>query len=303
VAAVAEDTALQREAFVTWKAGVRGMLDACVEAVNAFKRKLGGVKPIHQKDVRDHVAYYECGCEKRTQCFKATFHRPKLKGKKTRSSEWEIKSVSERHEFCEMQEPPAVAMANRFIPAEIKLILIMAFDQGLQPVDAFNNSQSGAAEQQIAVTWTIKDVQNLYTTLSQMIGEELIEVLHALERAGHFVRVDVVRNAQGAFVLNRIFVATRWMQEQYKLFGKVTLLDSSYGKNKELMPIQGFIGLTSERHLTIFGFASTRSETKYDFEWLFESFYLCYNTLSRTWITDGDEKIYESLSVVAKRHA
>lgn len=136
-----------------------------------------------------------------------------------------------------------------------------------------------------------------------MIGEELIQVLReALCHAGHFVRVDLVKNAQGALVLNRFFVATRWMQEQYKLFGKVTLLDSSYGKNRELMPIQGFIGLTSERHLTIFGFASTRSETKYDFEWLFETFSLCYQTLSRTWITDGDEKIYESLSVVAKRH-
>ena len=29
----------------------------------------------------------------------------------------------------------------------------------------------------------------------------------------------------------------------------------------------------------------------------------CYNTLSRTWITDGDEKIYESLRVIADRYA
>jgi hypothetical protein len=240
VTAVAEGIVLQRATFDRWKAGVCGTLKSCVEAVNAFKREMGGVKPLHQKEVRDHVAYYECGCQEGSQCFKATFHRPKLKaGKKVRSSEWEIKSVSKRHECCEMQEPPAVAMANRFIPPEIKLILVMAFDQGLQPVVAFNNSQSVAAEQSIAVTWTTKDVQNLFTTLSQMIGEELIQVLRELRHAGHFVRVDLVKNAQGALVLNRFFVATRWMQEQYKLFGKVTLLDSSYGKNRELMPIQG----------------------------------------------------------------
>lgn len=59
VTAVAEGIVLQRATFDRWKAGVRGTLKSCVEAVNAFKREMGGVKPLHQKE---HVAYYECGC-------------------------------------------------------------------------------------------------------------------------------------------------------------------------------------------------------------------------------------------------
>ena len=61
VSAVAEDNAARKASFESWKASVRGTLASCVEAVNAFKREMGGVKPLHQHEVRDHVAYYKCG--------------------------------------------------------------------------------------------------------------------------------------------------------------------------------------------------------------------------------------------------
>lgn len=82
----------------------------------------------------------------------------------------------------------------------------------------------------------------------------------------------------------------------------MTLLDATYGKNDRLMPLQSFIGATSENIIIPFAIGSTRSEVKEDYLWLLECFYDSYGCLSPTWITDGDAKIYDSISEIAARN-
>ena len=95
---------------------------------------------------------------------------------------------------------------------------------------------------------------------------------------------------------------TKSMRLCFERFGFVVLLDATYGKNDRLMPLQTFIGRSSENCILPFAVGSTRSEVKEEYLWLIERFHQCYGRLAPTWITDGDAKIYDSISAIADIH-
>ncbi len=273
---------------------VSGAMEVILEVINKFNRE-SGYPPLHQDRVREHAAYFLCGCRLK-DCVRVILHR--AKADKKRSKAWSIKSMTEGH-ACEPLEPMGIAVTNTFIPAVVKLELLRLFDANAGASQAHQLAITFASQHDLPTTWRRDDVKNFFRALRDRGGAELMIILDDLTTAGHYVAIDWSSDALGKRVLNRFLIVTRAMAALFQLYSACCLLDSTYGKNNLMMPMQAFIGLSSENCIVVFAIGSTRSETAADFEWLLRAFYSRYLAMPRTWITDGDAKIYDSIAAVA----
>ncbi len=163
-------------------------LGELVGLVNAHLKK-GGYPSLHQKEIRDTKAYYWCGCREKG-CFNVTFDFSAPKGGRKGGRKWRIKSISDHK--CDPRELRGVAIANTWIPLDVKEQLVSLFDQNIGAADAYQQSVVFAAENEFPTTWEKSDVENFFDVMRRLFcREDVIEQLTALSDAGHFVAVDV----------------------------------------------------------------------------------------------------------------
>lgn len=199
-------------------------LKALVDGANVLVRQ-HGYPNLHQKQSRDKVAYYYCGCGNR-DCFKIRLSLVAIGNKK--GNHWKFDSIGERK--CEPASALVTALANSFIPSEVKVIIIQAYDQNSTPNDAHNLATAFASEKGLPTTWERSDVKNLFATLRRDYSGTTIEVLSELEKAGNYVEIDLRTNGSNDKILNRFFVALKSMRQCYSLWGsQISTLDSTYG--------------------------------------------------------------------------
>ncbi len=286
---VAEEERASRETLFALCA----KLDAVVASINAHLRT-HGFPNLHVGKVREKSASYRCGCGKKG-CFPVSFQRiASVRPAHT----WMLKSMPAKPS-CEPQGAVAVALCHTFIPDMVKLQLLLLFDAGVPVAQAHTTAIEKARELQLPTTWLQSDVKNLFDSLKRRKDEVLTGILHDLSVAGHHVTIDWQLNAVKEPVLNRFLVTTLAMKKAYQHWGHLCVLDATYGKNSLLMPVQCFVGITSENVIIPFSVGSTRSEVAADYIWLVETFFDHHGSLPSTWVTDGDEKIFGSISLVA----
>ncbi|GEM_PF-6458730 len=270
-----------------------------VDAMNVYLKK-HGFPVIHSKEKRDSVAYYHCAC-RGEGCFKVTIARAPAatSGVRKAAREWFFKTIGEH--CCEPREPRAVAIANAWIPAPVKELLVSLFDQGIGAAAAYSQSLHRAEELDLATTWDKTNVENFFDTMRRLFGsDDVIALLDELAKAGHFVAVDRKELPDGRTILNLAFVAFKSMQLLFRLFGSFGSIDATYGKNNLLLPVAFFVGLSNEGCIMPFGVGFLRSETTESYTWLARMFYECHKSLPRTVVMDGDLKIRAAIEMVAR---
>jgi hypothetical protein len=270
-----------------------GSYEELVAAIDTYLRRQGFLN-LHLDKVRAKSASFKCSC-RRKGCFPVSLTLTDA----LPTPLWSIKTMNLKPK-CDPQSAIAVATCSTFIPDMVKLQLLLLFDAGLAVTDAHNAAITKAVELSIPTTWQRSDVKNFFDSLIRRKDEVLLGVLDALSKAGHKVALDWQENAVGARVLNRFLVTTETMMEAFQRWGHLCILDATYGKNSLQMPVQCFVGLTSENVIIPFSVGSTRSETDLDYEWLVKAFLAHHGSLPSTWVTDGDEKIFGSIARVAQ---
>ena len=273
-------------------------LDDLVGAVSEFTKRHGYPK-IHMNQKREAAAYYFCSCDpQKKKCFALTFARSS--GSKKDAREWFVKSAGPH--LCEPNEPRAVALANTWIPDDIKAHMSSLFDLGHGAPEAHKQSTDLASSCGIPTTWEQSDVKALFVVLQKLASDsETIPQLQQLATEGHFVAVDV-KEIGGKRILNMAFVATKPMQRLAGLFAFYCTLDSTYGKNKLQLPVQFFVGQTNEGFIVPFAVGFLRAETKANYTWLVETYFKCYKTLPGAFVVDGDVKLREAIEAVAAKY-
>lgn len=189
-----------------------------------------GYKKLYLNRGAADKAYYYCSCDKAEKtCFKVKLERAEWKGKK-KGKFWKSTSFGERKDACLPVEPSGAALSEMFIPEEIKLQLIQAFDSGLNVKSAFDMSTTVGRDLNLPLTWDQPSVKNFFDRLTRAKDDELLAVLSALGEQGHCVILDVKTLPDGGRVLNRFFFASVTMQALFNIFGKdICTLDSTYG--------------------------------------------------------------------------
>ena len=273
------------------------LLDEC----NSFTKRHGYPK-LYKNIQRDNAAYFYCSCN-REKCFLLTFARTEAaaKGSRKQARDWIIKSVGAH--VCEPHEPRVVAIANTWIPDEIKAHLVLLLDLDVGAPDAHRQAIEFASGRHLSTTWEASDVKALFVALQALVSvTDTIPQLQALADQGHFVSVDIKVLPGEKRVLNMAFVATKSMQRLARIFSFFGTLDSTYGKNKLQLPVQFFVGQTNEGLIVPFGVGFMRAETKDNYKWLLQAYYRCYKTLPGVLIVDGDPKLREAIAEVAAHH-
>jgi hypothetical protein len=276
-------------------------LGTLVHAVNSYNKKMG-YRALHVRDERESKAYYCCGC-RAPGCFNITFTRDAAskRGGRKEARTWTVKSIGQH--VCEPVEPFAVALANTFMPDKVKQSLVGLYEQGVGPADAYEQVVHLAGQVEMPLTWEKSDVKNFFDNLERLYGDDrIVYLLEDIRLAGHFVAVDLKELPNKKRVLNRVFVSTRQQQTLFRLFGTVSSLDATYGKNELQLPALFLTGITNEGCICSFAWGILRSETKDDYVWLMEAVHKCFKNLSRAMVIDGDVRIRNAIKDVAQRH-
>ncbi len=274
-------------------------LQSLVGAVNKFNKERG-YRALNVRKERDNKAYYICGC-RANGCGLVTFSRTAAskKGGRKVARVWTVKSVGPH--LCEPVEPFGVALANTWIPEAAKRCLVGLYEQGIGPAAAYDQVVHFAGKSDMPLTWEKSDVKNFYDTLERLFGDErIVDLLDSILKAGHFVAVDLKQLPDGKCMLNRVFVATVHQQQLFRLFGSVSSLDATYGKNELQLPAVFLTGLTNEGRICSFGTAILRSETNADYLWLMQAVRACFKMLSRAMVIDGDVRTRNAINEVAR---
>ena len=288
----AEDESAAREKLFST---AHPSLDHAVAALNSFLRARG-YPNVHLSKKRSANAFFKCGCGK-SGCFSVSFS---LAHRSTGRS-WMLKAMVGLP-LCPPQTAMALALQNRFIPTELKDELLMLYQSNVNVANAHSVITQRALELKVPTTWLQADVKNFFDSLNRSFNDDLIRLLDDLALAGHSVAVDFTTDATGARVLNRYLITTRQMKDAFKQWPSMVVLDATYGKNFSLMPVQCFVGTSSENVLLLFSVGSTQSEVTDDYLWLVRRFWEHHGAMARTWMTDGDEKISSSIKAVANEH-
>ena len=134
--------------------------------------------------------------------------------------------------MCEPVEPFATALANTYLPDQVKESLVGLYEQGIGPAAAYEQVVHLAGQVVMPLTWEKSDVKNVYDNLERIYGDDrIVELLQSIRSAGHFVAVDLKQLPNGKRFLNRVLVSTLQQQHLFRLFGAVASLDATYGKN------------------------------------------------------------------------
>ncbi len=131
-------------------AELQTLLDEC----NSFTKRHGYPK-LYKNIQRDNAAYYYCSCNLE-KCFLLTFARTEAaaKGSRKQARDWIIKSVGVH--VCEPHEPRVVAIANTWIPDEIKAHLVSLFDLDVGAPEAHRQAIEFASGRHLSTTWGIR---------------------------------------------------------------------------------------------------------------------------------------------------
>ena len=86
----------------------------------------------------------------------------------------------------------------------------------------------------------------------------------------------------------RLLFCTEIMQENYKKFGDIMLIDATYKTNKYQIPLVAFTGISSEAKNVLFGLCLPNDETYQSYKWALEMFFKNNRTCPKLIITDQD---------------
>ncbi|XP_021773621.1 protein FAR1-RELATED SEQUENCE 5-like [Chenopodium quinoa] len=158
---------------------------------------------------------------------------------------------------------------------EIKGQVIEAMQEsGLRPMESFNYMSNEAGGED-AIGHTVKDHMNYCYKLkikaieagdSQVVCDKLQEAYS--EDANFFFRVRL--DADGR-VCN-LFWRDSMMLEDYKIYGDVTVFDTTYRTNRYNLICAPFVGINNHWKNTMFACSFIGDETIESFVWLFETF-------------------------------
>jgi hypothetical protein len=126
-------------------------LKALVNEIDVWLKQKGWPILVSHEE-RDTAAYFRCSC-RRPSCFKVTFSRPfaPRKGRKE-AREWSVKSIGEHVLECELSELLGVAVANTYIPDDVKQMLIGLWDQDVESGRAHDLAINFAVERLLPTT-------------------------------------------------------------------------------------------------------------------------------------------------------
>jgi hypothetical protein len=267
-------------------------LEDCLGAVNGFVVRWGYLK-LHQKTIKRNLkhdtAYYECPCSKKG-CAKLIMH--------INEDSCTISKFSSH--LCEAVEYISSAYGNTFIPTRVKNVLVDCFENRDGPSRAFELSARFAHKENIATTWSTRDVTNFFRSLQKLNSDNVLAVLDLLREKGHFVEIDVQPNTR---ILRRFFLSLKSHKTIYDLWGWQALsIDSTYAKNRYALPLLLFGIASSQNKLLLCAVSLLQNETEEDFRWIFDCFLKCMGNLPRVIISDGDRAISAALEHYGVRH-
>jgi len=86
----------------------------------------------------------------------------------------------------------------------------------------------------------------------------------------------------------RLFISSILMQNHYKCYGNIVIIDSTYSVNKYMLPLTILSGFTHTGRICIFGIAIINEETKETFEWILDKFFAVHGKHPSIIVSDHD---------------
>ena len=86
----------------------------------------------------------------------------------------------------------------------------------------------------------------------------------------------------------RLFISSILMQNHYKCYGDIVIIDSTYSVNRYKLPVTILSGFTHTGRICIFGVAIINEETKDTFEWILNQFFAVHGDHPKIIVSDHD---------------